>query len=301
MSATPERWHRRTTPDGWTLHVRELLPNGRPIGMAVVGHAMMVDGRTLVREDRGTFVDALLDAGFWVLVPDLRGHGRSGPLAPEGEWNYDDIVDDVGVLLRLARELAPDLPTYLVGHSLFGHASLAWLGQNPAAEVAGLVMIAVDVWNPRREPSWIRRWRKRLTYEVSCWVAQRAGYFPARRLKQGSNDESLAYWMQARRWIRQSRWTSADGRVDYDAARHRVSTPTLHVLSEGDRIYAHPASAAGLSAPLRRRELVVLGRAHMPRPLAESAPDHMPIITADTPENRAVWAWIADWMAMRAG
>ncbi len=306
MSKAPDDWLRLEAPDGWTLHLRELRPpSGRPeLGAVILGHAMMVDGRTMVREDRPTLADAIVDAGFRVWVPDLRGHGRSGPLAPEGRWSFDELVADVGVYVdALARE-APGLPLFLVGHSLFASASLAWLSRAAAeareVPVSAFVMIASDVWNLTRERSLARRLEKLAVYNASAAIVRALGYFPARRMRQGSTDESDAYWLQARGWMQHGVWDSRDGAIDYAQGLAKLPQPLLHLLSRGDRLYAHPDSAAGLTAAVPRRELVVLGSRNAPLELAGTAPDHMQMVTEAGPGQLRIWAWVARWLAEKA-
>src|SRR5690606_9816302 len=149
----------------------------RPLGIVIAGHAMMADSRTICRPDRPTIASVLVAAGFRVLVPDLRGHGESGPLARDGgDWTMDELVTDVGHYVELARSLEPELPVALLGHSLFSHAALAWLGQNPDPGVRALVAISCSVWNKRFEPSRFWWLIKRLLFWPSVIITRLVGY-----------------------------------------------------------------------------------------------------------------------------
>jgi pimeloyl-ACP methyl ester carboxylesterase len=97
--------------NGVTIHV-EVAGSGRPV---VLLHGFP-DSGALWRHQ----VPALADAGFRVIVPDLRGYGTSG--APEGVEAYDILAsagDCVTVLDQLGVERA-----HVVGHD-WG-AALAW-------------------------------------------------------------------------------------------------------------------------------------------------------------------------------
>src|SRR5690554_1641282 len=60
----------------------------------------------------------VLSQGFRVIVPDLRGHGRSS--VPEDTYTMDQMADDVKHLLD-----ALHLPkVMLIGHSLGGYVTL---------------------------------------------------------------------------------------------------------------------------------------------------------------------------------
>lgn len=285
--------------DGWRSVVNELRPaSDTPRGTIVLGHAMMVDSRTLWRPDRPTLGDVLARRGFRVLLPDLRGHGASTPLAKRGiDWSYDAIVQDVGRYVALARALDPRAPLVLAGHSLFGHAQLAWLGRNPAAPVDAVVSIAVEQWRRRHEPSRRHWWLKRALFWPSARLVRRLGYVPARALRQGSNDEAATMWLQFERWQREDRWCSLDGSLDYDVGLSTIAAPVLHVLSEGDRLYARPRSAVHFTAAVPRRELLVLGRDDAPVSLTKLRPSHMGVVT--DPRSAPLWQFLGDWLERR--
>lgn len=288
-----DRDHRIAAADGWFLAVRELLPAGPPRGTVIAGHAMMVDSRTLYRQDRPCLAETLRLAGLRVLLPDLRGHGRSGPRAAEGgRWTYDDLVDDTAAYLDLAAMIDQSAPIALLGHSLFAHTSLAWLGQRPHAPVRAHVALAMDLWLRGCEPSARRRLLKRLTFGLTRELAARAAYLPVRRLRVGSDDEPAAYWLSMTRWLDADRWSAASG-LDYRAGLPAIECPVLHVVSDGDRLLAHPSAAANFSAPLRRRELWRLGHSAPPQ-LGRLAPDHMAMVT--DPASRPLWRAVAAWL-----
>ncbi len=289
--------HALTAPDGWVLRVYDFVPRCEDArGIVILGHAMMVDARTVCRPDRPTIAATLVDRGFRVLAPDLRGHGASGPGAAEGgEWSYDDHVSDVGLLVAWARELAPELPLHLVGHSLFGNASLAWLGQHPDAQVHAAVLICADIWCKGHEPRWWRWALKRLVFAVSHAIVKMYGRLPARALKVGTADECARYWAQFARWIRGGCWTDEAGRTDYGAGVGRIQQPVLHVVGRGDRLYAAPESSLQFTQALPRREVMTA-----PRHLASAdgagavAVGHMSLVTDPACVN--LWEEIALWL-----
>jgi predicted alpha/beta hydrolase len=281
--------HRIAAPDGWVLDVLDLEPATTARGLVIAGHAMMVDRRTF-RAGRPGLAQTLVDAGFRVLLPDLRGHGRSGPTPRAGgDWSYDQLVADTAVYLQLARSLAPQLPVALLGHSLFAHTSLAWLGQHPDAPVAAHVALAMDVWLRACEPSRARWLVKRGVMATAARIAATHGHFPAKQLRLGNMDESAGYWRDIADNVRAGHWLARDG-TDYHAGLARVRCPCLHVVSVRDRLFARPASALRLTAGIARREVWQLGR---DPELARLRPDHMGVLTgASEPLWRAVAAWL---------
>lgn len=291
--------HHLRAPDGWDLFARELRPaRDEPCGIVIAGHAMMVDGRTLLQPRasaaRPDLAHTLAEAGLRVLVPDLRGHGRSarGPLGTR-MWRYDDLVADTAAWLDLAHSLAPDLPITSLGHSLFGHTTLAWMATHPSHPITRHAMLAVNLWTPSWTASPWRWAAKRASMELSSAVASTLGYLPVRRLRIGSNDEAAPYWDALVSQAREGRWCADDG-TDYGALLHTVQTPVLHVVTDGDRLLAHPDDAALFSAALPQRTLWRVTHATLP---GQDAPDHMTLAT--DPRCLPLWEKIAAWLRGR--
>lgn len=85
--------------------------------------------------------DRLVESGFRVVVPDHRGHGRSGgPRAGLKRWA--DLTDDVATVL--ARTRVDGVPTYVLGHSMGGTIALDFTLQHQD-DVAGLVLSGAAV------------------------------------------------------------------------------------------------------------------------------------------------------------
>ena len=292
--------HSLTADDGWVLRAYEFSPARDQVrGTVLLGHAMMVDARTLCRPDRPTIAATLVANGFRVLVPDLRGHGASGPHAAEGgDWSYDDHVRDVGTLVGWARELGPNAPLHLVGHSLFGNASLAWLGENPAQDVTSVVLLCVDIWCRRHEPRWWRWVLKRAFFLISLGLVKTFGFLPSVWLGMGTADECARYWSQFDRWMRDDRWTNEEGDIDYGRALFEIRHPVLHVMSEGDRLYAAPEASLEFTRVIARRQVMMLPARIPARSGAGTVGvGHMSVVT--DPECSIIWERIARWLVAR--
>jgi alpha-beta hydrolase superfamily lysophospholipase len=111
---------RVTTPQTTTLHghagalhvARWAVPSARYLAVLCHGY-----GEHLGRYDH--VAAALGDHGAAVVGFDLVGHGRS-----EGErvliHDFDQVVDDLEVVIGWARAAVPELPVVLIGHSMGG-------------------------------------------------------------------------------------------------------------------------------------------------------------------------------------
>jgi predicted alpha/beta hydrolase len=302
--------------DGWELRGELVLEtSAAPVAVALVGHAMMVDRRTLDRVQAGRpsplhrfagdgegptapladrprgngLVSHLASRGLAVIVVDLRGHGASGPRADEGgDWSYDDLVEqDCAALLSLAAARFPSLPVVAVGHSLFGHVMLAHAARHRDAPLDGLVLIAGNVANPGW--SWLSRLTRRPLTELMGLLTGLEGHLPVRRLRLGSDDEARGYVDDFVRWGRSGEWRARDG-FDYWRALPTVTRPVLAIVGAGDHFMAPEADARALVAPLLNARLRVVGR----RTGLSFDPGHMSIVLDE--RARPVWNEIAEFV-----
>src|SRR5207302_1327832 len=111
-----------------------------------------------------------------------------------------------------------------------------------------LVCVAANIWLRSLEPSPARWLVKRGVMEAIDAVCTRRGYFPARVLRMGSDDESREYFRDFVRYVRTGRWASRDGAHDYLANLARVTAPVMQIASDGDRLNCHPACAEAFLA-----------------------------------------------------
>ena len=269
-----------------------------------LSHAMLVDRRTLDQPPGEGLLSQLRAAGAVVFWFDQRGHGKSAPLPRQGaRWDYDDLVDDAGVVAAYLGERFPTLPRVAIGHSLFGHVALAWqalvsAGRAPfsprrpepqAVGYDGLGLLGANVWLPQLEPFRPRWWAKRVFYPLLVLAAVRHGYLPARTLRVGTADEPLPYLQQLGRWLSQADWTAQSG-SSYLADLPHVNIPILSVASLGDRLLAVPACqlrfAGHTQGPITH---ITVGKAFG----HACEPDHMGLVLDE--RMGPVWREIADW------
>lgn len=99
--------------DGTKLFMRRDLPNN-PKAVIVIAHGL---AEHLNRYDALT--ERLLAADYAVFRYDQRGHARS-----EGARTFfnefDELTEDCQTIVAIAKAALPDLPLYLIGHSMGG-------------------------------------------------------------------------------------------------------------------------------------------------------------------------------------
>lgn len=111
-----------------SLEVAEAGAGGRPL--------LAVHGFTGAKEDLTEAADELASAGWWVVAPDLRGHGGSENLPGEDSYSPEAMVSD---LLGLAASLGWERFAVL-GHSM-GGALAQLLAIDHPERVSALVLI----------------------------------------------------------------------------------------------------------------------------------------------------------------
>ena len=121
---------------GLLLRVQTWLPATSPArATLVVVHGLKDHG------DRYAGLASDLAQGGWAVhALDLRGHGKS---PGEKVWveSFDDYAQDVAQVVAFARQMTPDRPLFVFGHSMGGAiATLYTLDAKPAPD--GLVLSA---------------------------------------------------------------------------------------------------------------------------------------------------------------
>ncbi|HXN31188.1 MAG TPA: alpha/beta fold hydrolase, partial [Polyangiaceae bacterium] len=266
---------------------------GAAVGTTVLAHALMARRSEFYRPRGAGLAQFFVDHGWRVVAFDFRAHGDSGPSAGEGaNVGYDDYVArDLPAVHAFARTRGRrKRPVIVVGHSLGGHVALA---AQAAGLVAfdGVVSVAGNVWLRELEPSAARWLIKRASLLAARTIGHRLGWFPARALRLGSDDEPCAFLDDVERFARTGLWGSADGGVDYLSSLARVRVPVLQMVSDGDRIECSPECGARFVAHCGgRHEVLRIARGDDGGP----PPDHMGIVTSG--RTRSSWVQAEAWM-----
>lgn len=130
---------RRTVPmpeRGGDMAALEMGPPDRPVDLVFV-HANGFNAMTY-----RTLLAPLADH-LRIVMPDLRGHGRTRlPTGTEGRWSWDDHSGDLSALLATI----DGPPVVLAGHSMGGTSSLLAALQQPQ-RVSRLVLLDPVIWS----------------------------------------------------------------------------------------------------------------------------------------------------------
>jgi alpha-beta hydrolase superfamily lysophospholipase len=140
-----------TLPSGdVSLYTETFLPPGEPKGVALITHGFF--------EHCGRYREVahvIVKAGWAAMSYDVRGHGKSGGTRGFVE-RFERYVDDLGVVLAAAKQLAPGKPTVLVGHSHGGLITLRALCADRPPDVAHAIISSPYLGLNVKVPAWQR-------------------------------------------------------------------------------------------------------------------------------------------------
>jgi alpha-beta hydrolase superfamily lysophospholipase len=118
--------------DHTNIFLRSWLPDGAPRAVVAICH-----GFNAHSGQYQWVADRLVEQGYAVYAPDLRGRGRS-----DGERFYveqvADYVHDLGGAIAIAKSRHPGLKVFLLGHSAGGVTSASYVLDNQD-ELAGFI------------------------------------------------------------------------------------------------------------------------------------------------------------------
>ena len=223
------------------LHLKRFYsnPEGKPV---LLLHGSVESGRifySLTQKGWGPF---LARNGYDVFIPDTRGRGESRPPVKRGTnyGNPETILDDMPLILNAIQEIKGNGPMHWMAHSWGGIQMLCFLARFPETPVSSMVFFSAV--RLKRVKNLARFLNINLGYNIFLRiVANIMGYFPAKSLNVGSENEFFQQFEQTRVWIMKRPWKSP--RDEFDYATQIPETrfpPTLYLAGAGDVFMGHP-------------------------------------------------------------
>jgi non-heme chloroperoxidase len=238
---------------------------GDPAAPSVI----LLHGSGQTRYSWGQAARELVQAGFYVVSLDLRGHGES-QWAPDGDYSLDAFVGD----LKAVCAALPNTPA-LVGASLGGTVSMLALGEDPAiARAVVLVDIVLKI-----EKDGVERIRNFMQGNPDGFATLAdaadavAAYLPHRprpanhdglkkNLREGPDGRLYWHWDPAFQLNRRQRGFG-DTAARMELAARQIAVPTLLVRGKASEIVS-AEGARHLQSLIPHAETVdVDGAGHM--------------------------------------
>ena len=225
------------SPSGGALFFELRKPDksqGTPIGTVVVVHGLGEHQERYVH-----IAELLLEKGYQVLTYDHKGHGRS--TGKRGHiQDFKEYTDDLHAVIKKAQSFHPDIPIFLLGHSMGALVALMYLhNYHNITPVQSVVLIGIPV-KPVVEISPV----KEILSMICAVVAPKAAFsigldsrFLSRNEEVGiayDNDPLVLKKVTAG-------WYNAFQRAEAEVMNglNAIATPALFLHGSDDRI-AHP-------------------------------------------------------------
>ena len=235
IGPVPATVHRIKTDDDVELAVTRLTPaaaartsDAEPV---VLVHGTFCQRSFWVSSKGIGLAPYLLERGFDVWIPEIRGHGRSPRDRRFRSWSAEDQMrwDLPATQALVAAETGAS--AHWVGHSwggvsILGAMAGGWLdaGTIRSAVVLGANITAGDLWL-----------KKTLPRAAARVLLALLGGVPARLFGLGPEPESEAYMLDFFNWKgKEARWETTGGR-DYWAGIRRIEVPLLAFAAANDK------------------------------------------------------------------
>ena len=171
-----------TGHDGERLYYRRLIPPAPRAGVLLVHGYSGHSGRYQ------HLMASLGEAGFATFCPDHRGHGLSGRLLGLIE-RMEDVVQDLVALRAQMEEALPEVPVFILGHSLGGLLAVLTLGAG-AKPLRGAVLSAPAVVSPTAVP-WVMKALARSLGKSFPTLGVRSYFDPAKAARSEAAQRSM--------------------------------------------------------------------------------------------------------------
>lgn len=259
--------HMITAPDGDQLHLRRYRSTDRASVPVMLLHGLHEDGTVFYSRTGRGLAPYLARHGADVLVPDLRGRGRSWP-GIEQRPDYDVckvVTEDLPLLAEAAERLCGQVAPVWIAHGAGGVLLSAFLARYPefCTHLKGVVYFG----SCRRFMAgeyWQNRLLTGLWGPVTDWVARLLGAVPAPLLGLGVQNESLALHRTLLSWSQGAPWRDPGDQFDYAQAWEHGAThpPVLYFATRGRVGFGSATAVTAFMRELGRHDgrLVVLGR-----------------------------------------
>lgn len=234
----------------------------------------------------------LAAAGYdgWTLEVREHGESRRRGMEPR-ETSFDTWVNfDVPAAIDYVYQQT-QRPLFWVGHSIGGVLIYAYLSRYPKAEekLRGIVSFASQAHHAGSSL------KGRAMIYFTMAISRLLGYFPARRLRLGPEDEFRGVLAQWAGWNLRRRWLSLDG-YDYFSGLRRIQTPVLALVGGGDHLLAPESGCRALFEALGSRDKQII-KFSQANGHAEDY-DHLSIVIGKSAPME-IWPAVESWLAER--
>ncbi|MEM7489021.1 MAG: alpha/beta fold hydrolase [Pseudomonadota bacterium] len=264
--------------EGAVLRGRLARPDGPPRAMVLVSGATGVPARFY-----RAFADWLAEQGLACLTYDYRDFGASGSARDSRATMTDWGVRDQQAARDFAAHAVPDVPLWVVGHSL-GGMTLPF--QTGLERIDRVICVASGAVHVSDHPWPYQAFARAFWAPGLPWLARRLGHLPLQRVGVG-HDIPAGVYAQWRRWCLSRRFHGGDPALG--PARPDDLTCAVRMVAVADDALCPPASVWRLmqAYPAARKSQVVI----RPEALGLDRLGHLHVLGE---HGRAAWPILMD-------
>lgn len=222
------------TEDGGELWIGRM---GDPAGKAILMiHGAIENSKIFYNEKGKGLAPFLAEKGFDVFVTDLRGKGKSEPLANTGKvkaGQYEVIVNDLPALIGKINHIkGKGSPIHLIAHSWGGVLISSWFARfsSTNSNIRSMVFLACK---RKIYVHHIKRWFMvdimwTCLGSIATWLK---GYLPAKKLRMGSDDEPGKFFFECNKWVYSNKWIDPRDGFNYKKEFEKIDFPPVLSLT----------------------------------------------------------------------
>jgi predicted alpha/beta hydrolase len=274
---------------------------GKANGPAILMiHGAIENSRIFYTEKGKGLAPFLANQGYDVFVTDLRGKGKSIPLANTGRvkaGQYELIMQDIPALVNKIGQLKTShTPIHLMAHSWGGVLLASWYARLGAqsTQVKSFTFFAskrkIYVHHLKRWVMVDLAWTG--LGSLATWIK---GYLPAKNMRMGSDDEPRNFFFECNRWVYSNHWIDPRDGFNYREAFNKIDfPPVLSLTGASDHSLGNPYCVKKMLDEIGVKELKNLvlskanGHAH--------DYDHINILThPDAPQDH--FQMVVNWLS----
>lgn len=267
----------------WLPFLQEPRPSA-PIGLAVINSATATPQKFY-----STLAQYLNTRGLAVVTYDYRGTGESGdPRDFKHVRMRDWMSQDVPSVVQWAQSRVPDVQTYVIGHSIGGHAIT--LGYGMQGVDKGVIMAAHLASTKSIEDTSERLRVAAILGVVGPTLGRVLGYVPGKKMNLGE-DITTAAMLEWSSWSKKPNYFFDDPTMNAISRASSVEVPTL-VVGATDDPWASPRQVRALTKYMNQDSVTY--RSFSPSELGVKTVGHHGLARRNVGE--VAWKEIADWL-----
>jgi pimeloyl-ACP methyl ester carboxylesterase len=236
---------------GYQTCMHRFSPKGGKGIPVLLIHGSMEDSRIYHSASGKGFAPFLAHAGFDVFIPDLPGMGKSTPAASRSfDHSQQQFIDsDINDYLEHLRTFYPAEKIRFGGHSWGGVLALAWYAKFGSTDTIGPMVF----FGTKRKLA--TQSLRRLFMVDVMWTGvgklstSLFGYFPAKKLKMGSENEPASFYHETSKWVHGNEWHDLESGEDLaERLQGKTLPPLLFFAGKNDKVLGNPQDVKRLIA-----------------------------------------------------